>query len=61
MMPLIICEPWDTPMAKTRKGTSTEKGSSTKPNSCMIPNCQITPISEVPTTIKVLVKQREYQ
>ncbi|MNH09709.1 hypothetical protein D3C79_691700 [compost metagenome] len=58
MMPFIFWAPCDTPMANTRKGTSTEYGSISKPSMATSPSCQTTATTEQATTSTVLRRQR---
>ncbi len=63
-MLLIICTPWLTPIANTRKGTSMEYGSIPKPRTLSRPNCQTTPMvehsrgtSSAPDTARIQVQE----
>ena len=58
---LIICTPWDTPMAKTRNGTRIDSGSMPKPNSTSSPSCQTTATSEQTSGRMVSRLDREYR
>jgi hypothetical protein len=60
-MKLTCWTPWDTPMAKTRKGTSIARGSRPKPSRVMVPNCQTTDTSEQNNGRKVSTQERVYQ
>ena len=56
---LIICTPWETPMAKTRNGTRIDNGSMPKPNSTSRPNCQTTATREQISGRMVSRQERE--
>ena len=58
LMPFIFWVPWLTPMANTRKGTSTENGFSVSPSMATRPSCQTTAITEHASTSAVLRQQR---
>lgn len=60
-MKLICCTPWETPMANTRKGTSTANGSSPYPNRRRLPNCHTSEASEQTSASSVKRSEWQYQ